>query len=130
MPVSQPSSASAFTLTVSQLWAAEAIAVAYIMLIAAVAASTGAFYVLFPELGALAHDVFARPHGKWARNPTLLAITPILTGAIGTGFTRTLPYGYSSVLLTVGCAIAVVEILRSPVAPAISAGLLPLTLGV
>ncbi len=60
----------------------------------------------------------------------MLAITPVLTGAIGIAITRTMPYGFASVLLNVVTAIAVVLGLRSPVAPAISAGLLPLVLGV
>ena len=109
---------------------AELIAIVYIALIAGIAHATGAFYVLFPELGALSHDVFTRPRGTWASAPMLLAITPVLTGVIGIIFTRALPYGYLSVLLTVGGAIAVILALRSPVAPAISAGLLPLVLGV
>jgi HPP family len=109
---------------------AELIAVVYIALIAVIAHATGAFYVLFPELGALSHDVFTRPRGTWASAPVLLAITPVLTGMIGVIFTRALPYGYLSVLLTVGCAIAVILALKSPIAPAISAGLLPLVLGV
>jgi hypothetical protein len=86
--------------------------------------------VLFPELGALSHDVFTRPRGTWAGAPLLLAITPVLTGVIGIFFTRALPYGYLSVLLTVGGAIALIFLLESPIAPAISAGLLPLVLGV
>jgi len=85
---------------------------------------------LFPELGALSHDVMTRPRGTWANAPLLLVVTPALTGAIGIVVTRNLPYGYPSVLLTVGGAIAVILALRSPVAPAISAGLLPLVLGV
>lgn len=109
---------------------AELIAVVYIALIAVIAHATGAFYVLFPELGALSHDVFTRPRGTWASAPVLLAITPVLTGVIGVIFTRALPYGVLSVLLTVGCAIAVILALKSPIAPAISAGLLPLVLGV
>lgn len=108
----------------------ELIALVYIAIIAEIALATGAFYVLFPELGALSHDVMTRPRGTWANAPLLLAITPALTGAVGIVFTRSLPYGYLSVMLTVGCAIAVVLALRSPVAPAISAGLLPLVLGV
>jgi hypothetical protein len=44
--------------------------------------------------------------------------------------TRSLPYGFASVLITVGGALAVLSALRSPIAPAISAGLLPLVLGV
>ena len=110
--------------------AAELIALIYIAVIAEIAYATGAFYILFPELGALSHDVFTRPGGTWAAAPVLLAITPVLTGAIGIVFTRALPYGYPSVLLTVAGAVAVIFALKSPIAPAISAGLLPLTLGV
>src|SRR6516225_7997329 len=108
----------------------ELIALVYIAMIAEIAHATGAFYVLFPELGALSHDVFTRPRGTWAEAPVLLAITPVITGAIGIFFTRALPYGYLSVLLTVGGAVAVILTLKSPIAPAISAGLLPLVLGV
>ena len=110
--------------------AAEALALVYIGVIAAIASTTGAFYVLFPELGALAHDVFTRPRGTWARVPILLAITPALTGAIGIMVTRGLPYGMVSVLAVVSASIALVIALQSPVAPSISAGLLPLVLGV
>jgi hypothetical protein len=110
--------------------AAEIVSLVYIANIAAVANATGAFYVLFPELGALSHDVFTRPHGTWANSPIMLAITPVITGAIGIVITNTMPYGFASVLLNVISAIAVVLGLRSPVAPAISAGLLPLVLGV
>lgn len=110
--------------------AAEIISLAYIAMIALVANATGAFYVLFPELGALSHDVFTRPHGTWANSPTMVAITPVITGAIGIVITNSMPYGFSSVLLNVIAAIIVVLGLRSPVAPAISAGLLPLVLGV
>src|SRR5690242_12671657 len=110
--------------------AGELLALIYIAAIAEIAYATGAFYVLFPELGALSHDVFTRPRGTWANAPLLLAITPVLTGAIGIVFTRALPYGFPSVLLTVAGAVAVIFLLKSPIAPAISAGLLPLTLGV
>lgn len=111
-------------------FAAELIALIYIALIAEIASATGAFYVLFPELGALAHDVFTRPRGTWARSPLMLAITPFLTALIGIVFTRALPYGYFSVLLTVGSSVGLITLLGSPIAPAISAGLLPLVLGV
>src|ERR1700687_3175968 len=87
---------------------AELIALVYIAVIAEIAYATGAFYVLFPELGALSHDVFTRPRGTWASAPLMLAITPVLTGVIGIVFTRSLPYGYLSVLLTVGSAITMV----------------------
>jgi len=114
----------------SQRIAAEAIALAYIGVIALIASVTGAFYVLFPELGALSHDVFSRPEGTWAKAPFLLAITPPLAGAIGIVVTNALPYGLVSVLIVVCGSIALVMALRSPIAPSISAGLLPLVLGV
>lgn len=109
---------------------ADLLALVYIGLIAAVASLTGAFYVLFPELAALSSDVMGRPSGRWASAPILLALTPTLTGLIGTVVTRTMPYGFVSVLVTVAGSIAIIIALRSPVAPAISAGLLPLVLGV
>src|SRR5262249_44321258 len=108
----------------------EAMALAYIGFIATIASVTGAFYVLFPELGALSHDIFTRPRGTWARAPLLLAITPPLAGAIGIATTRALPYGMLSVLTVVCGSILLVIALKSPVAPSISAGLLPLVLGV
>ncbi|HXM14103.1 MAG TPA: hypothetical protein VN933_02605 [Candidatus Eremiobacteraceae bacterium] len=110
--------------------AAELLALVYIATIAEVAIATGAVYVLFPELAALSHDVFTRPRGSWASAPVLLVITPVLTSVVGTLVTRNLPYGYWSVMLTVCGALAIVLALRSPIAPAISAGLLPLALGV
>ena len=110
--------------------AAEAIALAYIGVIALIASVSGAFYVLFPELGALSHDVFTRPGGTWAKAPFLLTITPPLAGAIGIAVTNALPYGLISVLIVVCGAIALVIAMRSPIAPSISAGLLPLVLGV
>jgi hypothetical protein len=110
--------------------AAEVLALAYIAIVAEVAIATGAFYILFPELGALSHDILTRPRGSWASAPLLLVITPVLTALLGTLVTRALPYDYVSVMLAAGGGLAIVLLLRSPIAPAISAGLLPLTLGV
>ncbi|HEV3110458.1 MAG TPA: HPP family protein [Candidatus Binataceae bacterium] len=112
------------------LIAAAVLAIAYVAMVAAVAGATGAFYIMFPELGALAYDVFGRPRGRWSNSPIHLATTPVITGAIGILITRNLPYGFLSVLLNVGSAMAIILALDSPIAPAISAGLLPLVLGV
>ena len=106
------------------------IAVIYIGFIALVAGLLGAIYVLFPELGALSWEVLGRPQGRWAGAPLMLAVTPALTGIIGTLVTRSLPYGFVSVFVTVLGALAIIAALDSPIAPAISAGLLPLVLGV
>jgi len=105
-------------------------ALVYIAIVAQVAFATGAVYVMFPELGALSHDVLTRPRGSWARAPVALVVTPILTAIIGIIVTRTLLYGFFSVMLTVGGALIVIAATRSPIAPAISAGLLPLVLGI
>jgi len=109
---------------------AEIGALVYIAIIAQAATATGAFYLMFPELGALSHDVLTRPRGSWARAPIAMVVTPVLTAIIGIFFTRILPYGFVSVMLTVGGALIVLFAIRSPIAPAISAGLLPLVLGV
>jgi hypothetical protein len=110
--------------------AGEALATGCIAIIAAIAAVTGMFYVMFPELGALAWDVTIRPHGKWSTAPIFLAITPVVTGAIGIAITRTMPYGLASVMLDVGAALIVIVASGSPISPAISAGLLPLVIGI
>lgn len=84
---------------------------------------------MFPELGALSYGVFHQPNGAWAKSPLLLVATPFLAGVVGTLVTRSLPYGVLSVLVVVFSALLIIRLLRSPVTPAISAGLLPLTLG-
>lgn len=109
---------------------AEVASLLYIAVIALGAQLSGFTYVLFPELAALAHDIMKRPHGTWAKAPRLLVITPLLTAVSGTLIARTLPYGVIAVLVTVGLALVIIRLLRSPIAPAISAGLLPVTLGV
>jgi hypothetical protein len=111
-------------------WVAEPATAAYIGLIAVIAHVTGLFYILFPELGALSHDILKRPQGAWARAPLMLVATPALTAIAGTMITRHLPYGMPSALLSIGTSVLVIGVLRSPIAPAISAGLLPLTLGI
>lgn len=111
-------------------WVAEISTVLYIGLIALVAQASGYFYILFPELGALGHDILKRPGGAWARAPLMLVLTPLATAGVGTLITRHLPYGLLSVLLDVGFSVLAITGLRSPIAPALSAGLLPLTLGI
>ena len=54
------------------------LALAYIAIIAEVAIGSGAYYVLFPELAALSHDIFTRPRGSWASAPLLLVIAPVV----------------------------------------------------
>jgi hypothetical protein len=105
------------------------LATAYVALIAGAAVLTGAPYLMFPELGALSNDTLTRPRAVWASAPVLLVVTPVLTALIGTIVTRSLPYGYLSVMMTVASSAAVILLLDSPIAPAVSAGLLPVVLG-
>jgi hypothetical protein len=93
--------------------------------IAATAIATGLMSLLFPEMGALAHDVFTRPAGSWSRSPVYLAITPSLTAVLGLLIAQHLPYGYLAVFLAVGASILTLEVTRSPIGPSISAALLP-----
>lgn len=97
----------------------------YVAGVAKAAFYTGAFFILFPELGALAQDTLTRPRGNWSNAPILLVLTPSLTAIVGVLVARNCSYGYLSVLLAVGGALAMIKLLRSPIAPAISAALLP-----
>jgi hypothetical protein len=102
----------------------------FLGLIALLAQASGVALVLFPELGALSHDVLKRPAGAWARAPLRMVITPLATAVLGIVIARNLDFGVVAVLLDVLGSVSVIAILRSPIAPAISAGLLPLVLGV
>ncbi len=103
---------------------------AYIAAIAALAGVTDVSTILFPELGALAHDVFTRPRGAWARSPLWLATTPVVAAVVGILIARHMSFELASVFLSVGSTVGLIQILQSPIAPAVSAGLLPLVLGI
>ena len=102
----------------------------FIALIAAMAKATGQAYVLFPELGALAWVIFTDPKGPWATSPRLLMLTPLLTALLGVAISRMLPYGPLALGLDVVGCLLIIRGLRSPIVPAISAGVLPLALGI
>jgi hypothetical protein len=104
--------------------------IAYLALLTKVALITGATLLLFPELGALAYDVFTRPAGGWAQSPVMLMVTPTASAIVGALITNTMPYGLWSNALGIAGALMILYVLRSPVSPSLSAALLPLTLGV
>lgn len=110
-------------------WIGQWLTVGYLSLISLVSALPGATLIFFPELAALAYDVFVRPRGTWASALVFLAITPVVTAVIGVAITQWLPFGIVSILLVVSLCVLVVQVLRSPIAPAISAGVLPLMTG-
>ena len=108
----------------------EALAAALVAAAALAARASGVDTLMFPELGALAHDVFTRPQGTWARAPLMLVLTPALAALIGLLLARWLPLGLPALALSLGSTLLLLGVLRSPLAPAISAGLLPLALRV
>ena len=95
---------------------------------AALAHRTGIVFLLFPELAALAYGVFLQAGERWAEVPGRLFLTPFLTAVIGVLLVRSLGDGLISSFLSVGLSLVIIRLLRSPVSPAISAGLLPLVL--
>ena len=102
----------------------------FLALITLIANATGMPYVLFPELGALGWVIFSDPRHPWVRSPALLMLTPFLAAVQGLWITRHLAYGPLAVLLDVGLTLLQIAALRSPIVPALSAGLLPLALGI
>ncbi|QKE40821.1 MAG: HPP family protein [Ferrovum myxofaciens] len=106
----------------------ELLALCYIGGIAEVALISGISHVLFPELAALSYDIFKRPQGKWASAPILLVLTPFLAAVVGLWLQHQWGYGPLSLGLGISAALFFIKVLRSPIAPAISAGVLPIAL--
>jgi hypothetical protein len=111
------------------IFVAELIAVVYLGLIAWAAERTGVKLLLFPELAAVSHDVLTRPHGKWASQPVRMVVVPTLTAVVGLLVTRHARYGVLSILLLVLACLALIRLFRATMSPAISAGVLPMVLG-
>jgi hypothetical protein len=97
--------------------------------IAGAASAAGMALLLFPELAALSYDVFLRPRGTWARAPWMLALSPAMTAVLGVLVTRYLPYSAASIAICIVGAMVILKLMRSPIAPAISACFLALSLG-
>mgnify|MGYP006279838129 CR=1 FL=1 len=102
----------------------------YLAAITALGEFSGLKLLLFPELGALTSVVVSDPASRWARSPLLLVLTPLLTAVVGILVSSHLPFGPAAVALAVGMGLVVLRGLRSPVAPALSAGYLPVALGI
>ncbi len=107
---------------------AELLAVAFMGAVATAAHRTGVHLLLFPELAALSHDVLTRPCGRWANQPFRLILTPTLAAVAGLFIARHAHYSAVVVLVIVLTSLLIIRLLRSSIAPAISAGVLPVVL--
>lgn len=96
------------------------VSIAFFLGVAKVAAITGVSLLPFPELGALAFDIFTRPAAVWAQAPLMVVATPAAAAVVGTLVTKSLAYGIGSVALCIAGALIIIRLLRSPVAPALS----------
>src|ERR1700761_895607 len=106
----------------------ELLAIVFMGMVALAAETTGFMLLLFPELAALSHDIMVRPHGKWGSQPLRLVLTPTLTALVGVFIARHLSFGALGITLIVASSLFIIRILRSTIAAAISAGVLPLAL--
>lgn len=127
---SRPNLAHHAELSRESRWIAEIVVVLYVAAVTEAVRYFGIPYLLFPELGALAYDVLVRPWGKWASQPVRLIVTPAVTALLGTLVTRHFAFNGLTTLLVVAASAAVIAAMRSWITPAMSAGVLPLVLGV
>lgn len=105
------------------------LAVGTCSLIALLSTLPGWGYLLFPELGPLAVVVFARPMGAWAGQGWRLVAVPTAAAVIGLWISIHIPQHGLALLLAVATTQLVLSLLRSPLAPALSAAALPVVLG-
>jgi hypothetical protein len=109
---------------------AEFLAVAFVGGVGLTVDTTGISLILFPEIAALAYDVFTRPRGKWASQPIRLIATPTITAILGVMITRHWEYSALAVTVVALLSLFAIKLLRSNIGAAISAGVLPMALGV
>ena len=109
-------------------WPAELLAVSYLGIVTYAAHLSGIYLLLFPELAALSHDVLTRPRGKWASQPWRMILTPTLAAVAGLFITRHARYGTIAMAVIVLITLFIIKVLKSAIAPALSAGVLPMVL--
>jgi hypothetical protein len=112
-----------------QSLAASLLAIAFCSLVAALSARPGWSYLLFPELAALSTTVLQDPWGVWGRRPWQLVLLPALAGVAGLWISLHVSPTGVAVLLAVLAAKLLLLLVRSPLAPALSAAALPVILG-
>lgn len=98
-------------------------------LIAAASTRPGWGDLLFPELGPLAAVLFSRPGGPWARQGWGLIAVPTAAAWLGLWISIHVAPPGLALLLAVAAAQLLLTLLRSPLAPSLSAAALPVVLG-
>ncbi len=96
----------------------------------AVAGAAGAPQLIFPEGAALAFGVMALRIGAWREAPGVLLVAPAAAAALGVALTRLGGPAWGRELVALTAALVVLRLLRSRLAPVISAAVLPVVFGI
>ncbi len=87
---------------------------------------TGLRFLLFPPLVVMAYELLAHPEvPAWIEQPVFFPLVCFLTASTGLLALRTLGHSPLGVLLTVAVSIALLQIFRMHMPPALAVGLLP-----
>jgi hypothetical protein len=106
------------------------LAVGYCSLLGGLSTLPGWGFLLFPELGPLAANVLSRPNGRWASSPWQLVGVPTAAAMCGLWIRNHVATESLALLLAVLAARLLLSLLRSSLAPALSAAALPVILGI
>lgn len=106
------------------------LAIGYCSLVGGLSTLPGWGFLLFPELGPLAATVLSRPHGRWASSPWQLIGVPTAAAVCGLWLSNHVAIESLALLLAVLAVRLFLTLLRSSLAPALSAGALPVILGI
>lgn len=118
------------TATSAQVSRGWMLAVGYCSLIGGLSTLPGWGFLLFPELGPLAATVLSRPYGRWASSPWQLIGVPTAAAVCGLWISNHVTIDSLALLLAVLAARLLLSLLRSSLAPALSAAALPVILGI
>lgn len=106
------------------------LAVGYCSLLGGLSTLPGWGYLLFPELGPLAATVLSRPNGRWASSTWQLIGIPTAAAVCGLWISNHVAIESLALLLAVLATRCLLSLLRSSLAPALSAAALPVILGI
>ncbi|RNI24695.1 hypothetical protein [Flexivirga caeni] len=104
--------------------------VAFAAAMVAAAQLSGQRAVVFPEGAALAFGAWVMWHPQWIVPRWRLVATPTCCAVAGVGMARLLPARLAAEVAALACATVVLLVLRSQIAPALSAATLPTVFGI